>query len=81
MPDDGATAAKKRRQAVARRDYSVASGRGSGHCGSPRRAFTKNATEPALNGRSEREGRSCYDPALRRERGIKAQNKPLKPPP
>jgi transposase len=46
VPDDDATAAKKRRQAVARCVYRVASGRGSGLCCSPRRAFTKNATEP-----------------------------------
>jgi hypothetical protein len=50
VPDDDATAAKKRRQAVARCVYRVASGLGSGLCYSPRRAFTKNATEPRLYG-------------------------------
>ena len=50
VPDDGATVAKKHRQAVARCVYRVASGRGSGHCDSPRRVFTKNATEPRVIG-------------------------------
>jgi hypothetical protein len=50
VPDDGATAAKKRRQAVARCVYPVASGPGSAHCGSPRHAFTKKATEPRVYG-------------------------------
>ena len=50
VPDDGATAAKKRRQAVARCVYPVASGRGSGYSDSSRRVFTKNATEPRLYG-------------------------------